>query len=258
MTRRSIIKIASLCVFAVAMLQGGIAAAQHGHEGQVGHAQEAAVPAQADDQGASDEGHGAAHNAHPIDIDWDALNVWPVSPAPEQAAVDETYPGQHVIVGPSIIGNVVNFILLALVIYFLARKPLVEFLKTRSANVRKGLDEAKKLLDEANAKLADYSQRLERMDDEMKKLRDEFVEAGKQERDRLIADGGRKAERMRKDAETRLKQELAQLSEELRIETTDKAIAAATALVTKQVNDADRKRLADEYIERLEREGLGQ
>ena len=116
--------------------------------------------------------------------------------------------------GPPMVAVIVNFLILLALLYFIGRKPLTEYLKARSDSVREGLAQAKELLEEANERLADYSSRLERMDDEMTKLREEFIAAGEAERDRLVADATLKADRLRRDAETRLEQEFSQLRDE--------------------------------------------
>jgi F-type H+-transporting ATPase subunit b len=156
--------------------------------------------------------------------------------------------------GPPLIANLFNTAVLVLILYFLGRKPLASFLQARSDSVREGLSEAKKLLEEANETLADYSARLERMDEEMVKLREEFIANGEAERDRLVAEAGASSDRMRRDAKTRLEQEFAQLREELRVETVEKAVAAATAALKASVEEADQRRLADEYLARVGQE----
>lgn len=172
----------------------------------------------------------------------------------------EQYYSQHGVhaPGPPIVAIIFNFALLLLVLYFIARKPLSAFLKQRSENVREQLAEATRMLEEANEQLTKYNSRLERMDEEMTKLREEFIAQGEAEKDRLIEEAGAKAQRMRVDAETRLKQEFAQLREDLRVETIGKAVAAATETLRKEVKDADQRRLADEYLTKIDREGMGQ
>ena len=151
-----------------------------------------------------------------------------------------------------------NFIMLVLLVYLAARKPVGAMLKARSDGVREALAEAAKMLEEANERLADYSARLERMDEEMSRLREEFIASGQRERDRLIADAGAKAERMRREAETRLEQEFSQLREELRVEMVEKAVEAATGLLKSEVKETDQRRLAEEYLRQVEQGGLGQ
>lgn len=203
-------------------------------------------------------GHGGAeggHAEHPIGLDSSAIN-W--ADFNYLSTAEEYEAEHHIAPGPPVLAQLINFLILAIIIYYLGRKPLTAYLQSRSDKVRQGLVEAQKLLEEANEKLADYSARLERMDDEMTRLREEFIAAGVAERDRLVADAGAKAERMKRDAEVRLQQEFAQLREELRVELVEKALATAREALEKKVTDADHRRLADDYVGRIEQEGLGQ
>lgn len=200
------------------------------------------------------EGGGGGHLAPGQQLPPEAINWADFTYDDESVDVN----GVTVELGPPIIANVINFILLIVIIYLLARKPISAFLKNRSETVRDQLKEAQKLLEEANERLADYSSKLERMDEEMTRLREEFISAGEAEKERLIAEARTKSDRMRQDTDLRLNQEFSQLREELRIEIVEKAVAAATALLETQVKEADQRKLAEDYVERLEREGLGQ
>jgi F-type H+-transporting ATPase subunit b len=207
-------------------------------------------------EGAATAGHGGGHDSHhPIGLDTTAINWFDFNYLQSKDAYVAEH---HVKPGPPVVALFVNFILLLSIIYLIARKPLAAFLQSRSDNVREGLAEATKMLDEANERLADYSARLERMDEEMTRLREEFIAAGEAERDRLVAEAGARAERMRRDAETRLSQEFSQLREELRLEAINKAVEASTELLKTSVTGADQRRLADEYLTQLNEQGVGQ
>jgi F0F1-type ATP synthase membrane subunit b/b' len=198
-------------------------------------------------------GHGAAHQ---VGLPFESINWFDFAFQDEPS---EEYYQQFGVEhpGPPVLAVLLNFALLVLVLYVAARKPLAAYLQARSDKVRDGLTEAKKLLEAANERLAEYSARLERLDEEMTKLREEFVAAGEAERDRMIADAGAKAARFRRDAELRLKQEFSQLREELRVETVEKAVAAATTALVSEVTERDRARLVEEYLDHIEHEGQG-
>jgi F-type H+-transporting ATPase subunit b len=247
MTRWSIISVAALA----AVMAGlpGPADAQE-EEGQEGNWSEPAPgPTAVEPQAGHEE-------AHQIGLPFDSINWFDFA---FQDEASEEYYRQFGVEhpGPPVVAVLLNFVVLMLILYYAARKPLGAYLKARSDKVKDGLTEAKKLLEEANERLAEYSARLEKLDDEMTKLREEFVAAGEAERDRMVADAGAKAERMRRDAEVRLQQEFSQLREELRIETIEKAVAAATKALSSQVTERDRTRLVDEYLAHIEHEGQG-
>jgi len=242
---RRITIITATAVLLVAALQGSASAEYDENE---------AIEGQLEDV-SEGEGEGE-HGGEQIGLPFESINWTNFSyQDPESEEHYAEYGVQHA--GPPVVAVLLNFVLLAFIIYLLARKPLSAYLQSRSDNVREGLAEAKKLLEEANERLADYSSKLERMDEEMTRLKEEFIAAGETERDRLIADAGAKAERMRRDTEVRLQQEFAQLREELRVEAIEKAVAAATGALKEQVKEVDQRRLADEYLSQVEQEGLG-
>lgn len=216
-----------------------------------------ATPVWAEQSSTETEGAEAAAESHgPVGLPWDAVNWVNFDYQSEETEEAMAEHGVHH-PGPPVIAVVFNTAVLALILFFLARKPLTTYLQARSDSVREGLSEAKKLLEEANEQLADYSARLERMDEEMSKLREEFIAAGEAERDRLVAEAGAGADRMKRDAKKRLDQEFAHLREELRVETVEKAVDAATKALKESVGESDQRRLADEYLERVEQEGAG-
>lgn len=146
------------------------------------------------------------------------------------------------------IASIVNFILWAVIVVVLFRKPLTAMLVGRRREVEEGLEEAGRLKDEAEAKFADYSERLERLDEELEKLRKEMIQAGESERDRIIGEAEARAARMRRDAQFVIDQQLKQLKADLTREAVEAAINAAEKALVEQIGGADQQRLADDYL----------
>ena len=145
-----------------------------------------------------------------------------------------------------------NFLIWLAIVVFLARKPLAEYLKNRRLSVEEGLIEAKNLKEAAEASFADYSERLERLDEELEKLREEMIQAGETERDRILEDAEARAERMRRDARFIIEQQTKQLRTDMTREAIEAAESAAEKVFADQVKPADQTRLAQEYLEQLE------
>ncbi len=150
------------------------------------------------------------------------------------------------------LATVVNFLLWFALIVLLLRKPLAEFLKNRRVAVVEGLEESKRLKAAAEEKYAEYSQRLEHLDEELEKLRQEMIQAGESERDRIIAEAEARAARMRKDAQFVIDQQMKQLKADLTREAIEAAVAAAEAVLSDQTSAADQQRLANDYLKTLE------
>jgi F-type H+-transporting ATPase subunit b len=74
------------------------------------------------------------------------------------------------------------------------------------------------------------------------------VRAGVAERDRLVREAEAKAERMRKDAEFLVVQEIKQMRQDLLRDAVEVAVATAQELLQQRITFADQERLAEEYL----------
>ena len=145
----------------------------------------------------------------------------------------------------------INALVLFAIYYYAGKKPIGDGLKARRDLVAKELDEAAKIKAEAKAKLDEYTERLEKLDQELDRMKQELVLAGEKDRDRMVKEAEEKAERMRKDAQFLLDQELKQLRVDLLKYTVDAASGAAEKVLASKLSAADHDRLADEYLAQL-------
>jgi F-type H+-transporting ATPase subunit b len=90
---------------------------------------------------------------------------------------------------PSIGWQWANFVVLAGLVVYMARKAGAPFFNARAAEIRKGIDEAEKIKAESNAKIAAINSKLGRLDAEIASLRE-------------TASGERRAAEQRIKAET--------------------------------------------------------
>jgi F-type H+-transporting ATPase subunit b len=195
-----------------------VALAQHGDEGQ----HEAAAHGEGEHgEAAHGEGeHGGGHHAEAFD---------PVE----------------------FLATVINFVIWIALLVWLFRRPTVEFLNTRRLAVEEGLVEAKALQEEAERKFAEYTERLENLDEELDRMREDMLDAGKAERDRIVADAEAKAARMRRDTEFIVEQQLKQIRIDLTKEAVEGAVKMAEELLKERTSGDDQTRLADEYLTAL-------
>jgi len=228
-------------LIAATLLLGGLFAApafaQHDH---AGHAHPAAEAGNAEaGAGESDDDWGEGWGEDPLaDPEWNE-------------GAEEEHEEAHF--NPlELAASITNFLMWLALVVFLARKPLAEFLKNRRLSVEEGLVEAKQLKEAAEEKFDDYSRRLEHLDEELENLREEMVQAGEVERDRILAEAEARAARMRKDSQFVIQQQMKQLRTDLTREAINAAVDAAESLLSEQVKDADQTRLAQNYLETIE------
>jgi F-type H+-transporting ATPase subunit b len=149
---------------------------------------------------------------------------------------------------PPLIATIINFLLLVAAVYLIMRKPIGNMVRTRRDNLAAALEEARKAQAEAEAELAAARARSESLDVEMARLRQEILEAGKAEAQRIAADADQRSERMRVDTEAMIGQEVAQLAQAIRTEAVAAIVSRAESTLREKIERADHERLAREYV----------
>lgn len=145
-------------------------------------------------------------------------------------------------------GSVLNFLVLVGLIYVGLRKPLESFLATRRASVVDGMEEARRVKAAAEAKDAEYTARIANLDAELEGLREDMRRGGLLERDRIVAEASKRAEKMHEDARFLIEQQLKQLREDLTKEAVEAAVRAADETLRKAITSHDQERLAQQYL----------
>jgi F-type H+-transporting ATPase subunit b len=150
------------------------------------------------------------------------------------------------------LANLVLF--LGVLLYFVAR-PLAAMFRQRQLDVEKRLTEAKALREEAVQLGAQVKERLSRLDHEIEEIRSRGRADGETERAALTERADREVERVRKEAEEEIGRRLASAKQELRKTAADLTAGVAHDMLSAQITDDDRRRLLDESVARLGKEG---
>jgi F-type H+-transporting ATPase subunit b len=150
------------------------------------------------------------------------------------------------------LANLVLF--LGVLLYFVAR-PLAAMFRQRQLDVEKRLTEAKALRQEAVQLGAQVKERLSRLDQEIEEIRSRGRADGETERAALTERADREVERVRKEAEEEIGRRLASAKQELRKTAADLTAGVAHDMLAAQITDDDRRRLLDESVARLGKEG---
>jgi F-type H+-transporting ATPase subunit b len=170
-------------------------------------------------------------------------------PAPAMAAGDTSW--------ATIAFHALNLGILLAIIVKLGKGPYMRFLNSRADDVESGIKEAGKLNEEAKARLAEFEEKLASLESRKTELIEEFKKEGEAEKARLIAEGETEAARIKAEAEKTAESEAARARARLQTELVDNAISVAMAAVSEKITPADRRRLAAEYLTRLEETARG-
>jgi F-type H+-transporting ATPase subunit b len=154
---------------------------------------------------------------------------------------------------PPLLATVINFSLLVLILFYAVRKAINPALNDRRAAIEAEIGEAQRLRAEAEALHREYTERLDRMQDELAEMRAEFQRAGESEYQRIIAEANERAERMRREGEFTIAQELKQVRDDLLREAVETAAESAEKAVRGQIGPQDHAKLADQFLASLDR-----
>lgn len=142
-------------------------------------------------------------------------------------------------------------ILIGLIVHY-TKAPMRRSLQDRAAQVTRDIDEAARLHAEATARLNEYEAKLAGLNKAADELLAEMKHEGEVEKNRLIAEAEADAERIRREAERLVENEITRARARLEAEMADHAIAAAERIIREKLAAADHRRLAGEYLSRLE------
>lgn len=211
-----------------AFAEGGHGADSHGDHGGVieeGYGADAA-------EEAHDE-HGGAHGGH------------------GSLSFTEIIQGEHSL---EFWGAVVNFVLLLLVLRKLGKQPLQNFLTNRSKSVEDGMQEAAALKAEAQRVFDEYSARLKTMDTEIEQLKQDIRTAAEADKQRIIDEAKRSAERMHADTENLIAQQSRELADDVRAKVVSAAMAAAEEVIRQAMSKDEQQVLAQNFVGELAQE----
>jgi F-type H+-transporting ATPase subunit b len=158
-------------------------------------------------------------------------------------ASDQSADGLQSFVWPAV--NLV--ILLAVLVYF-ARKPLQAYFDKRRSDISGELQSSADELATAESTYAKWQRRMIDLEGELDEIRATSRQRAEAERERIIGEARATAERIQRDATTAIDLELRRAREALREEAAQLAIELAGERLSREVTDADRDRLVDEFI----------
>jgi F-type H+-transporting ATPase subunit b len=146
-----------------------------------------------------------------------------------------------------------NFLIMAAVIYWLAAKKVREFFTGRREGIKTSLAEAVTAREDAEKKFRDYAEKLDRATGEIDEMTRMIRAQGLTEKERIIGEARKAAEKMKEDAQARMEQEFNKASHQLRIEAVRLSAQMAEGLLRKNIRVEDHEVMVQDYIEKVVR-----
>jgi len=150
--------------------------------------------------------------------------------------------------------RLLNFAILMYILYRLAWKRLVNFFRNRRDDIKTSLAETKDRRIEAEDKFKEYEIKLAKATDDIQGISEMIKEQGLAEKQKLIADAEKAAEKMKEDARARMDQEMKKAGSQLRTEAVELSIKVAEDILKRNVSPEDHEKMVKEYMDRMVKE----
>jgi F-type H+-transporting ATPase subunit b len=147
--------------------------------------------------------------------------------------------------------RVLNFVLMAGILVFVARKPIREFFAKRTQTIANTLTELEAKKKEAEKTYQDYKQRLAELDKETARILDEYRAQGEAEKARIIAAAEKSATEIRAQADRAIQQEIAGATLALKREIAELSVAAAEKVLKERIGKEDHLRLVKDFTTKV-------
>lgn len=148
--------------------------------------------------------------------------------------------------------KVVNFVLLVLGCFFIAKKPVAQFFSSRTKGIEEELTGLEQKKAQAEKKLAEYEARFRNLEQESEMIVEDYIKQGEEAKKRILEEAEAQAEKLEDMAKRNIEQEFKAAKAALKQEVVDRAMEQAEALIKKSITTQDQNRLVDEYLKKVE------
>lgn len=148
--------------------------------------------------------------------------------------------------------KIVNFGVLFFVLFKFGKKPLQDFLKTRTELIEKTLKEAQEAKILAQKALAEVEERLKVKDKELEEIISSARRSGENEKARLIEEGSRMKAKILEQAKTNIDYELREAKASIKAEAVEIAIGLAEKKIKDKLGKSEQDMLLEESLMKIE------
>ncbi|MCF6248558.1 MAG: ATP synthase F0 subunit B [Desulfobacula sp.] len=147
--------------------------------------------------------------------------------------------------------KVLNFAVLAIGVFFIARKPVAEFFSSRAKSIEDEINELELKKADAQKKLAEYQAKFKNLDQESKKIVADYIKQGEKAKTRILAEAEAEAEKLEDMAKRNIEQEFKTAKVKLQQEIVEKAMEKAEQVIIASISSEDQDKLVDEYLKKV-------
>jgi F-type H+-transporting ATPase subunit b len=145
----------------------------------------------------------------------------------------------------------IDFIILAGFLYWLVAAKVKEFFVGRRKEIKESLESTKQQKAEAEKKYREYSEKIDKASLEIDGIFEMIKTQGVAEKQKIIEDAGKVAQKLKEDAQTRIEQELKKASYQLRSEAVELSIQMSEVILKRNITAQDHEVMIREYMDKV-------
>jgi len=147
--------------------------------------------------------------------------------------------------------RVMNFVVLALALFFLLRKPASQALGARIKGIKGQLEELEERKKDAEKELAEYNEKLSLLDQEAGKIVQSYIKQGNEAKARILKEAKSAAQKLEEQAKRNIEHEFKRAKLELQEDILEKSLLNAEEIIKNKITAEDQKKQIDEYLEKV-------
>ncbi|MBA3013059.1 MAG: hypothetical protein FP812_22875 [Desulfobacula sp.] len=147
--------------------------------------------------------------------------------------------------------KVLNFGILAIAGFFIAKKPVAQFFSSRKREIEDELKDLEQLRAAAEKKLAEYQAKFKNLDQESKLIVEEYIKQGEEARQRILAEAKDQAVKLEDMAKRTIEQEFKAAKAKLMQEIVERAMEQAEAVIKESISSEDQDNLVEQYLKKV-------
>jgi F-type H+-transporting ATPase subunit b len=147
--------------------------------------------------------------------------------------------------------RMLNFVILLWFLYWALANKIKEFFVGRRENIKTTMADAISQKEEAEIKYKEYSARLEKATEEMNRIIDTIKAQGLLEKEKIIEDAKKAAEKIKEDAKMRIDQEFKAAVSELRLEAVELSVKLAEEILKKNITPEHHEYMVKDYLDKV-------
>jgi F-type H+-transporting ATPase subunit b len=159
--------------------------------------------------------------------------------------------GHHAGQSATFVWKTVNVVILFALLYWAVAKGVKGFFAGRRESIRESIDTAIASKEDAKKKFDNYSAKLVKTTDEIEEIARMITEQGEAEKEKIIEDAKRTAEKMNADVQTRMDQEFKKVRNQLREEAAVLSVEMAETILKRKITKNDHELIVKDFLDRM-------